>query len=406
MSSGIFRFTGVAALAWLLLAFSVRPLLAAEKNPSLQPQLTSPVENNSPDNRASLEKAVTVSNVLNAEDGKAEAEGRLQKNNEDAPNDATDWPVSLPERFIVSKAPPGLREAPPTPKLTITERNSTIEKSQAVANGQFYTVISPIYIGGGFDGGNTSYVRLLNRETNTVVFTISIVGYKAGDSNIGNTQSAVLGTATATVPKFASRQYSVPDILSAAGVSLCLSGDCTNQYSGLALYVKTNSTSTTLKPGFQHVMYNSNSFFFENMTICGDLSLSDGNGTNNYTADLINVHTSIVASLGYPSTIFLHNYASSSDVYKFYISDSDSGLTLGIQNVTLEANASYAIPMSWFEDKAGVTPYMQHGHYNISVYKLNAVGSLTPLNITMGTGVYNKQLRAYLNMSAVCQISH
>jgi hypothetical protein len=308
--------------------------------------------------------------------------------------------VPAPEEFIISRDPPGMQSARPFERDVVRdERSQNTEKGQAV-NGTLYTVIAPIYLGGGPDGGNTSFVRFYNRNTFSTTFTVAIVGYRT-DSTV-DSGSTILGTAVVTVPSTASPQYSIEDIFDAAGIDTvaCPSTCPANVYQGVALYVRSPSTDV----GYQHVIFNRNSLFFENATICGDTSLSDGLA-NPYVAFAVDAHTSIIGNLGYPGSIVFHNYASTNTEYTFYLTDANTGAVMGRVITTLLANTTYVLPVSWFETQSGRTPSATQGHVNILAFKV-VNGSVAKVNAVMGNLIYNQGLQAYINMSQVCYVSH
>jgi len=299
-----------------------------------------------------------------------------------------------PERFIISRDPPGMTAARPPIK---NAEKDDVERSQSV-NGQTYTVIAPIFLGGGPDGGNTSFIRFYNRELHTSSFTVNIVAYKT--DTLTDSQSTVLGTATVTVPKGASPQYSIAEIIAAAGIPIiaCPTTCAPNVYQGAALYIRNVDDDV----GFQHVMFNTNSLFFENMTLCADESMSDGS-TQPYMGSAINVHSSLIAA--YPASLVIHNFGGTNGIYEIYISDARTGNTVGLYTTTLLANTTYVMPESFIEAQAGWAPNASQGHININVYRTSG-GIVQLTNAVIGQLIYNQALRAYINMSQVCKILH
>ena len=139
------------------------------------------------------------------------------------------------------------------------------------------------------------------------------------------------------------------------------------------------------------------------MTVCGDTSLSDGlyfAGSGN----LINIHTSRI--VGYPSSILFHNYGSTNAVYSFNVADARTGLFIGSQRVSVLANTSYVIPMSWFEDNLGWVPNSNQQHANIVVFPDLSSVTANPYRAVTGQIIYNASLQAYINMTQICHVSH
>jgi len=310
-----------------------------------------------------------------------ESESRIDKlirtitpQREDKLAATTALPAYLPDEFIIASAPRGMAVAMPG-KSSLT---SEVERQNAVS-GQTYTVISPIFLGGGPDGGNTTYIRFYNFELRSSTFTINVVAYPGAN---------IIGTATATVPSAASRQYSIADILTAAGVPLNLNGAV-----GAALYVRNPDVGVA----YQNVIYNSNSRFFENMTQCGDTSLSDLNRT------VINVHTSTI--IGYPSSILFHNYSASDIPYRGFVVDSQTGALVSSSSYrfTARANTSYLIPMSAIQNAIGWAPGPSQFHANIL---FGTEFSTDTYRAIVGQMIYNEELQAYINMTQTCVVTH
>jgi len=171
-----------------------------------------------------------------------------------------------------------------------------------------------------------------------------------------------LGTAILTSPAYSSPQYSIDEIFTAAGISTikCVAATCPpGAYQGSSLYV-TNSNKALA--GFQHVIYNSNSQFFENLSICGDASLSDGKNFVS-TSNVINVHTTRIP--GYPSFVMFHNYWTVAIYYDFQVFDAVTEQRIGSYRAAAAANTSYLIPMSAIQDSMGWTRMSGESHVNI-----------------------------------------
>jgi len=297
-------------------------------------------------------------------------------------------PPQAPDEFIVSRDPPGMHAAPPRFRAEPREA----ERPQAV-NGQNYTVIAPLYLGGGPDGGNTSYIRFYNRELTTSVFNVNVVAYTSSSTN---SQSTVLGTARVTVASNASPQYSIGEIQSAAFGSSTLPPG----YLGASLYV----TNVDDQVGYQHVVYNANSRFFENVTLCADESMSDGS-SQPYMGSAINVHTWSYYMYDYPSSLVIHNYGSTNGFYEIYLQDSRNGQYAAYYPVTLLANTTYVIPLRSIQQAAGWSPFDVQSHVNVQVFR-TVGGQVQLTNAVIGQMIYNQALQAYINMSQICTVTH
>ena len=123
-----------------------------------------------------------------------------------------------------------------------------LEKQQASGlYGRNYAVVAPIYTGAA--DGNISYLRLINDNATASTFMVNVVGSPSG---------RVYGTASILVAAGSSPQYAIGTILSLATVTALSGGD-----TGYALYLQ-----DTDQVGFQHVIYNNASGFFENASVC------------------------------------------------------------------------------------------------------------------------------------------
>ncbi|MBL8630711.1 MAG: hypothetical protein JNM81_13830 [Rhodospirillaceae bacterium] len=284
----------------------------------------------------------------------------------------------LPDRYIVSQDPPGMQSVQPIVAEQSLAKNKQSEKPTAVS-GQIYNVIAPLYMGGGPDGGNTSYIRIYNIELFDVTLPVSVVGYPS---------ASTLGTAFIKIPKGASPQYSIGDILSRANVPSSIGGN-----TGIALYAL-NVLDDSLT--YQHVIYNSNSAFFENMTLCGGTTISDLNRV------LTNVHTSRIP--GYPASIVFHNYSPLDVAYYAFISDSETGAlaTTTTFKFTAKANTTYLFPMSYIEQQTGFQPSASQFHVN---FLFSTQSSLDTYRGIVGQVIYNQNLQAYINMTQICGLS-
>lgn len=303
----------------------------------------------------------------------------------------------VPDKYIVSRDPPGMRSGPAIATEDEATARRNIEKPQAVS-GTLYTVIAPIYLGGGPDGGNTSYVRFINDESYTTTFAVNVVGYRTDSTT--NSQSQIIGTALVTVPQRASPQYSVADIFAAANIpSVACPTTCPpNVYQGVALYVSNIDDDV----GYQHVIHNVNSRFFENVTLCGDDSMSDGINQR-YRGLLTNVHSYNYYMTEYPASLMMHNYAPVNQTYEIYVIDSRTGAVQTLWRATLLANTTYVIPIRQIQQETGWNPTDLQSHINLQIFR--PVGSSVGLtNTVMGQLIYNQALQAYVNMSQVCEV--
>lgn len=246
----------------------------------------------------------------------------------------------------------------------------------APAAGGDITVVSPI-----FTGSTLSYLRLINGVQGAETTTISVIGSPSGRT---------YGTARMTVPEKASIQYSIFDILNAAGAGALSNGD-----DAYVLYLQSPAASG-LKNGFQHVLYNQNNGFFENASACtfavgGDYTL--GNRT------LVNLHTSILGA--YPSEVHVHNPGASAATYGVLATDGRTGARIGTVTITVPAKSSRVFSMSYFQAALNWTPSSAQQHANL--YFSPAAGAEFKAALT--SFVYNQALSTYVNMTQACVIN-
>ena len=275
-------------------------------------------------------------------------------------------PAPLPEKYVTS-----------TPPQTVPSLTTAVEiEKPAAISGSGDMVISPIYRGA---GGTSSYIRLANPTSTAATYTIRLVGTPSGN---------LYGTATYSVPAFASPQYSFSEIQTKAGV-VGLQGSDT-EYS---LYLK----STNAQSGYQHVIYNSVNTFFENLSIC------TWNSATNYSAlnkTLVNVHTSLFAN-NYPASVSINNFDSNTGFYTVTIYDAATGVSKGTYSFSVSPNSNYQISMSYFEGKIGWVPSATQFHANLVFEAING----TTYSLVVGQGIINNGLGAAINMSQICGVN-
>ena len=249
-----------------------------------------------------------------------------------------------------------------------------IESQQAAVAplyGRNYAVVAPIFTGG---DGNLSYLRLSNGGSAASTFIVTVVGSPTGK---------VYGEANVSVPPTASPQYSITDILSRAGAAPLSGGD-----TAYSLYLQDGDAV-----GFQHVIYNSTSGFFENASVC------QYNMAAASQPVLTNVHTSRLAT--YPAQISIHNYYNAPVSYRVQVFDSATGVFIGNVPFQTAANSTYLIPESYFEQQLGWTPASNQSHINL---RFTAEG-IDQAPVIVSNLILSQQLKTYVNMSSACSIN-
>lgn len=289
--------------------------------------------------------------------------------------------VDVPDRYLVGRAPTGLTppaDAAIQPAREEAQARPATERAQAMTN-TAYTVVAPVFRG---EGGSNSFLRFISgTRTPNIATNIWVVATPSG---------TVLGEAHVIVQRYASPQYSIQQILDAAGVTKLPAGD-----TGYALYMQSKG-ETGGDNGFQHVLFNSINGFFENASLCTWSTRID---YTNAQRVLFNIHTSRLPL--YPSQVFIHNYNITPTVYEVAIADSRTGVIIGRINLRLEANSSYTVPFTYFETALGWVPNDRQEHANMF---LAPVGD-AEYNAIIGQYIYNAQFGSLVNMSQVCSIN-
>ncbi|MFL2771427.1 MAG: hypothetical protein ACJZ9F_10490 [Rhodospirillaceae bacterium] len=246
-------------------------------------------------------------------------------------------------------------------------------------DGTQFTVLTPIFLG---EDNNYSYIRFPNGTDANATFYASVVGSPSAEN---------YGTAVTTVAPFASPQFSINDILDAIGSTGLAFGD-----DSISVYMSSPQGGNGV--GFQHVIWNSLTGFFENASICNYIPDMDYSILNRA---LINVHTSRIPS--YPGIVFLHNYANFPITYLANIFDARDGMYLGSINFNMLANETFASELSLLESLIDFVPLANQYHVNIlfEPYRTE-VNTYTAL---AAQGIDNLQLSAYTNMSVYCAIN-
>jgi hypothetical protein len=289
--------------------------------------------------------------------------------------------IKIPDAYLTGIAPAGLGLAPPS-AAAAAERAARAEKAQsaekaAAINGTLYAVVAPTFNN---PAGTLSYIRLFNGAAGPSNFSITIVGSPSGNT---------YGTANIQVARSASPQYTLTQILQNANAGPLAGGD-----TSYSLYIQNPDPMS----GYQHVTYNAVNGFFENVSVCSKL-LNQALAENTSSAVLTNVHTTRIAA--YPSQVELHNYWNAPVTYRVTVLDAATGEVKGAVNVQTAANASYTMPMSFFQNAVGWTPTENQFHANLVV--TDPSGG-PPYNL-LGQSIVNQQLSATINMSTVCAVN-
>ena len=273
-------------------------------------------------------------------------------------------PVMDSEKFFLSQAP-------------MAAGNPDRERAQAV-NGSLYAVVAPLYVTPPF----LSYLRLFNAGGTSATFTITVVG---------SGTATAYGTASYTVPTAATTQLTMSQILVAANAVNRNAAD--TQFS---FYIQ----SAAPLAAYQHVTLHETARFFENASVC-KYTIQDVVREASSQMVLPSIHTSRLASAGYPSQIELHNYANAPITYRFFIRDEATGMLINQMDFPTRANASYTIPWSQIESQIGFNPTAEQIRANLIVTDPSGA----PPQILLGQTIVNQTLGVSLNMTTACAVN-
>ncbi len=251
-----------------------------------------------------------------------------------------------------------------------------LERSQAIVSGN-WTVI-PNATPGAL--GNTSFIRLPNANTiATATYTVRLIGDDTGRD---------YGTAIVNVPPRASPQYSLQDLLYIAHGS---SFDPADQ--NVSLYVRTSHYNT----GFQHVYYNSNSDFFENMSVC---SYKSGYNYLPLMSGVVNLHTQLLSSR-FPSLITVHNENPFSTTIRARIHESQTGRYRGLLTFNAIGNSTYVFTPDDILNELGLYLGDQVFHFSL-IFDSDPTN---PPNALLSHVVTNNRVYgSVLNLTTICSI--
>ena len=249
------------------------------------------------------------------------------------------------------------------------------ETPQAL-NGTVYTTVAPTHYN---DNSNLSFVRLSNLGAAAQDFAVTVLGSPSGRT---------YGSATIHVAAHASPQYPITQIVSLAGAAALNGGD--DNYS---LYIRNSDASAA----YQHVLYNGNNGFFENLTTC---VFFPGAVYKGLPQTLVNVHTTRLTA--YPSQIVLHNAYNATVTYRATLYDATAGTLIGYVDLPMTANTSTTFTEASFEQRLGWTPSANQLHVNFIFTMLG--GNPDDFFGTVSHVIFNSVLSASINMSTLCRV--
>ncbi len=212
-----------------------------------------------------------------------------------------------------------------------------------------------------------SFIRLANTGSSAATVTVKLWDYTTG---------ALAGTWTSpSIPAGTAPQYAISTIESA------VTGTKPQYY---AVAVQTAMTGTT-----QHVLWKPSDGTLTNLSTC-DTGISAGTG------QMASVHSSILDSPGYPSSIAINNTsASSATGVTLGIYDARNGTKLGTYPAgTIPANSKLVVGVAAIESAANIRPASDMFHYIIK-----PEGSFTGFLQHL---VNNQKVGVITDMSTVC----
>lgn len=234
-------------------------------------------------------------------------------------------------------------------------------------------IVAPIFSG---SGGNTSYLRIFNPGSASTTATVMFRG---------NASSQLLGQATVTVPAKASPQWSISQLLTLAN----LTQNTLGEYS---LRIRRGTSLLA----FQHIIYNSTSNFFQNVTVCAPVDDASLNSLGSY---LINLHTGAIA--GFPSKVVLQNPAAAAVTTRLRLFDAGTGADLGVsESITMAAGETRSLSLNSLAEGMDLVFTASQFHINVRA----EVGSLPYRGFNMAHAVDNVELNQYLNLTPFCPV--
>jgi hypothetical protein len=249
----------------------------------------------------------------------------------------------------------------------------------SAANAAEYTAVPNVTPG---YAGNLSYLRFANlNAAKSVTTSVRLVG------NITGTN---YGTAIVVSPPRSSPQLSARDLLAAAGGPTL---DPRDEF--LTIYVQ----SSDFLSAVQHVYFNAETGFFENMSVCG---YENGLNYAPLTAALINIHSSVL-SANYPSTVQVLNRRAEVATIRLAVYEGGTGARLGVFEVQAAANTTYSFSSAAIENAVNYSPPPSGYHLNLVVE-----GDISQnTGIVLSHTVRNLRfLGTVLNLTTLCSIDY
>lgn len=112
---------------------------------------------------------------------------------------------------------------------------------------------------------------------------------------------------------------------------------------------------------FQHVLWKSSDGTLTNLSTCDS-------GITAIPTRMTNVHSSLLGTAGYPSSIVVYNTGSSASAVALTVSDAATGTSLGTYNIaSIPAEGQQVLTMSSIESSLRITPSASVPHYIVSV---------------------------------------
>jgi hypothetical protein len=231
-----------------------------------------------------------------------------------------------------------------------------------------------------------SFVRKGTNGNAASTFHVLVAGSPSGRN---------YGEVDYVVPAHAAPQYTIGEIIAAAGAAALNGGD-----TAYALYLANDDDQSF----FQHVVFNSSNNFFEDLTICVPGASIQGDRT------VTTVHTTRLAA--FPSTIYIHNLLAIPASYRVVVRSARDGTVVGnIASLSVAANATYSMPMSFFQTQAGWSPTSTQLHANLEFHAtaafeatLGAGPDPSDLGAIFGQVVVVNAYNGVVNMSNKCRM--
>ena len=105
--------------------------------------------------------------------------------------------------------------------------------------------------------------------------------------------------------------------------------------------------------------------------------------------------------VAFPATVYIHNSSPVAGLYNVSVYEGKFGTLKGVFTLSVEANMTYSLPFSYFEQQVGWSPGTLETHGNLGFVPVGTQGYY----LGVGQAIFNLGLKAYVNMSLFCNMN-